>query len=195
MSRAALARVLVLALLPLLAACLPTGPADSPTEGTTPGAAAITGGEIEVTPLAPAGAATAPAPEASAPPAQPQAPQAADPAATGPAATEAAEGEAAAGEAAATEGNPAEEAAPPPPPKSPEQLTCERRGGTWASAGKEGVKACVSRTRDGGKSCTSGLQCQGDCLARSGTCSPITPLFGCNEILQDNGARVTMCIE
>lgn len=186
----------MLALLPLLAACLPTGPADSPTEGTTPGAAAITGGEIEVTPLAPAGAAAAPAPavvpeaqtESQTEPAPPDAttePEAADPATT----------EASASEDAATEDAPAEAAAPPPPPKSPEQLACERRGGTWASAGKEGVKACVRRTRDGGKSCTSGLQCQGDCLARSGTCSPITPLFGCNEILQDNGARVTMCIE
>ena len=26
------------------------------------------------------------------------------------------------------------------------------------------------------------------CLARSQTCAPFKPLFGCNEILQDNGA-------
>lgn len=85
--------------------------------------------------------------------------------------------------------------APPPPPKSPEQLACERKGGAWSSAGGSGVKACVRRTRDGGKQCSNGTQCEGDCLARSQSCSPIMPLFGCNEILQDNGARVTQCIE
>jgi hypothetical protein len=33
------------------------------------------------------------------------------------------------------------------------------------------------------------------CLARSGTCAPIMPLFGCNEVLDKQGRRVTLCIE
>jgi hypothetical protein len=57
------------------------------------------------------------------------------------------------------------------------------------------LRTCVFTTRDGGKQCNRESQCEGVCLARSGTCSPVKPLLGCNEILQDNGARVTLCIE
>ena len=90
----------------------------------------------------------------------------------------------------------AEEAATVPVvEKSPAQLICEKRGNIWAQAGNSGAHACVTRLKDGGKRCTSGKQCQGDCLARSNTCAPISPLFGCNEILQDNGARVTLCLD
>ena len=32
-------------------------------------------------------------------------------------------------------------------------------------------------------------------LARSGTCAPITPMFGCNDILQDDGREVTLCLD
>ena len=84
---------------------------------------------------------------------------------------------------------------PPPPPKSEQQLACEKRDGIWSGTGKGQLRACVFQTRDGGKRCTRESQCEGLCLARSGTCSPIKPLFGCNEIFQDNGARVTQCIE
>ncbi len=92
------------------------------------------------------------------------------------------------------EATPEPEAAPPEPPKSDLQVACERKRGTWADAGA-GRKICLQTTRDGGKSCTRESQCDGACLARSGTCSPVAPLLGCNEILQDNGARVTLCIE
>ena len=78
--------------------------------------------------------------------------------------------------------------------KSPQQLQCEKKQGVWSVAGDTGARICVYQTRDGGKACTKGTQCQGQCLARSGSCSPITPLFGCNEILDDGGRRVTLCI-
>ena len=78
--------------------------------------------------------------------------------------------------------------------KSPQQLQCEKKQGVWSVAGDTGARICVYQTRDGGKACTKGTQCQGQCLARSGSCSPITPLFGCNEILDDDGRRVTLCI-
>ena len=86
------------------------------------------------------------------------------------------------------------EAAPPPPPKSDRQIACERKRGRWADTGG-GLKVCIQPTRDGGKRCTRESQCDGLCLARSGTCAPVDPLLGCHEILQDNGARATQCIE
>jgi hypothetical protein len=80
-------------------------------------------------------------------------------------------------------------------PASPEEARCLRTGGTWATAGQSGAKACVTLTRDGGKACTRQSQCEGYCLARSGTCAPITPMFGCNDILQDDGREVTLCLD
>ena len=81
------------------------------------------------------------------------------------------------------------------PPKSAPQLACEAGGGLWSEAGKKGVKTCVQRTRDAGKSCKREGDCQGFCLARSRSCAPVTPLFGCNDILQADGRQVTLCID
>lgn len=83
----------------------------------------------------------------------------------------------------------------PAPLASPEEARCLKTGGTWASAGQSGAKACVTLTRDGGKACTRQSQCEGYCLARSGTCAPITPMFGCNDIPQDDGREVTLCLD
>lgn len=77
----------------------------------------------------------------------------------------------------------------------PEELACVKKGGQWSVAGKAGGMSCVRRMRDAGKSCHKKSDCEGDCLARSNTCAPIAPLFGCNEILQDNGVMVTLCID
>ena len=81
------------------------------------------------------------------------------------------------------------------PPKSAPQLACEAGGGIWSEAGKKGVKTCVQRTRDAGKSCKREGDCEGYCLARSRSCAPVTPLFGCNDILQADGGQVTLCID
>jgi hypothetical protein len=81
-----------------------------------------------------------------------------------------------------------------PDPKSDQQLACERKRGNWVTA-IGSLKACVYPTGDSGKRCERESQCEGVCLARSGTCSPVKPLYGCNEILQDDGARVTLCLE
>ena len=94
---------------------------------------------------------------------------------------------------AETPAEPEAEAAPAPP-RSDAELACERKRGSWVAA-VGAAYICVFRTRDSGKRCTRESQCDGVCLARSGTCSPLKPLLGCNEILQDNGARVTLCIE
>jgi hypothetical protein len=82
-----------------------------------------------------------------------------------------------------------------PEPIAPEVLTCMKQGGEWITAGAEGAKACIHRTRDSGKSCRKKGDCEGDCLSKSNSCAPITPLFGCNDILQENGVMVTLCID
>ena len=94
-----------------------------------------------------------------------------------------------------TGAEPVEEPPEPEVAKSAEQILCERTGGQWAVAGASGAHSCVKPTRDGGKSCTKEGDCMGMCLARSGTCAPIMPLFGCNEVLDKQGRRVTLCIE
>jgi hypothetical protein len=83
---------------------------------------------------------------------------------------------------------------PEPPPKSDLQIACERKRGSWIDTGG-GLMICQFTTRDGGKRCTRESQCEGLCLARSGTCAPVEPLMGCHDILQDNGTRATQCIE
>lgn len=84
---------------------------------------------------------------------------------------------------------------PPKPPLSAEGQACEKRGGLWSATGKSGVMACVKRTRDFGKSCSRDRDCEGACLARSRSCAPITPLFGCHDVLQDDGRQVTLCLD
>lgn len=79
--------------------------------------------------------------------------------------------------------------------KSKQQVTCEKQGGNWGNAGKSIGKACIKRTRDAGKQCRKEGDCDSVCLARSRTCAPVKPLFGCNEILQDDGRQVTLCVD
>jgi hypothetical protein len=83
----------------------------------------------------------------------------------------------------------------PEVPKSPEQETCERKGDSWQRVGDNQSQACVHITRDAGKQCKRDHDCESVCLARSGTCAPLSPLFGCNEVLQDDGRRMTQCLD
>ena len=83
----------------------------------------------------------------------------------------------------------------PPPPKSAAQIACEKGRGSWVKAGNTGTMTCQTQLRDSGKQCSRDGDCMGQCLARSRTCAPFAPLFGCHEVLQDNGQRVTLCID
>lgn len=164
----------------LLAGCtLGAGGGDG---AAAPGSAGLVRDAITVTPL--------------------EAPAPADAAGAAPAATAATQPEKEPAPDAATQPQkePAADAAlapeePAPPPRSPEEIACARKGGDWVGTGQSGARACVRPTRDGGKRCSRESQCEGFCLARSGTCAPVTPLFGCNDILQDNGVMVTLCID
>ncbi len=177
----------------------------------------ITGGPIDAKPLPAAGAGAAPTPTPPVKPA-PVKPTPAKPAAPSPTKAGAEKPPASGVGAPIPEGtigtppkivpSPPEvtpevtpEAAPeiPPPeasiPTSAEGIACVKRGGVWGKAGATGLMACVNTTRDGGKQCRRDRDCEGACLARSRTCAPITPLFGCHEILQDDGRQVTLCID
>ena len=79
--------------------------------------------------------------------------------------------------------------------KSRERVACEKKGGIWGNAGSTQVQSCIKRTKDAGKQCRKAGDCESACLARSGTCAPVKPLFGCNDILQKDGSRVTLCID
>ncbi|AWB47937.1 hypothetical protein HYN69_04880 [Gemmobacter aquarius] len=81
------------------------------------------------------------------------------------------------------------------PRPSPEQSACLAKGGIWSANGTSPLRTCVTRTRDAGKSCRKETDCDGLCLARSRTCAPVKPLFGCNPILQADGTEATLCID
>ncbi len=186
---------LVLGLAALLQACQLAGPGtgkgNSQTDEVT--ANAVAGDAIEVTALDdPAAATDETAPAAPGPEAAPEAEPQGDP----PAPSTEAESEEPAAEAdpaPVEEPEPAEEV--PEAKKSEQQLACEKKKGRWVRDGTGSLRTCVFTTKDSGKTCTRKSQCDGECLARSGTCSPFKPLLGCNEVLQDNGARVTLCLE
>lgn len=78
--------------------------------------------------------------------------------------------------------------------KSEAWMACEKRGGIWERAAKGSAAFCQMPTKDGGKQCRRSTDCEGYCLARSGTCAPVTPMFGCQEILNEAGRLLTQCI-
>ena len=181
----------------LLSACQGTGGKPTAKAGDGVTANAVAGSEIEVTALDDP---TTKASEATPKPAE--TPSGSD---TAPAATDAATPDAATPDAATPDAATPEPAAEPAPkadleatpvtPKSEMQIACEKKGGNWFQIGEGDKRACVKATKDALKRCERESQCEGVCLARSGTCSPFKPMYGCHEILQDNGARVTLCLE
>lgn len=90
---------------------------------------------------------------------------------------------------------PPDPAPPPPVVKSPAQIACEKLGGRLVRVGTGSAMACQRVTRDAGTSCRRKSDCEGECLARSSTCAPLSPLFGCHDVLQDDGRQVSLCID
>lgn len=81
------------------------------------------------------------------------------------------------------------------PLKTPGQIACEKKGGKFATLSNTGAMTCQTSTRDGGKQCRRESDCDGVCLARSRTCAPVKPLLGCQDILQNDGRQVRLCID
>lgn len=188
-----------LALMLALSACLPFGGGErsargAATEGAVEGSSPLAVGTVSVTTLdtPPAAAPATGTTEATPAPATlgtakgtPTPPPPRPGTSAAPAAADATDPDAA---------PPAEEP-PPPPPKSAAQIDCEGRGGTWGRAGDSIAMTCFRKTRDAGKSCRRESDCSTLCLARSRSCAPVTPLFGCHQILQDDGRAVTLCLD
>lgn len=72
---------------------------------------------------------------------------------------------------------------------------CIKDGGRFGAGGTGGSFLCFKTTKDANKSCRRKGDCEGLCLARSRTCAPVKPLFGCNDVLGENGVLATICIE
>ena len=90
---------------------------------------------------------------------------------------------------------PEDDLPPPDPPMLAQQrAACERDGGHMTPRA-QGVFACVRPTRDAYHHCESNADCEGVCLARSGTCAPLQPLYGCQDVLVQPGRRETLCID
>lgn len=192
--RAPLMTLVLMLGLPLLAGCqlaLPGRADQAEAQQANP----ITVGAVQVTSLdapaaPPATVARTPAPSPAAPPTA---------AASAPTPAPAVGG-------GVTPQTPAPAAAPEPqaasaPPEvpsipiSPQALECKATGGVWGKVGDTAAYSCFRRTRDAGKSCSRQTDCETECLARSHTCAPITPLFGCNPVLQADGREVNLCID
>ena len=75
------------------------------------------------------------------------------------------------------------------------QKQCERSGGRWGLTPGKATYVCYRQLSDAGKRCDAESDCKGLCLARSQTCSPIEPFYGCHEVLSNSGVRQTLCVE
>jgi hypothetical protein len=112
------------------------------------------------------------------------------------------------------------QAAPRPRPSTKEG--CDACQGVWARHGLAEAESCVCKTRDGGKVCRDGADCEGSCLADEdgfevveagppakgfwkGKCAELETTFGCNRTIA-HGARAkgpqlaedaaaTMCVD
>jgi hypothetical protein len=75
-----------------------------------------------------------------------------------------------------------------------QRAICEDRGGRFGKGGLSGGFVCYQETRDANQSCSTKSDCEGLCLARSRTCSPVIPFLGCHEVIGVSGRRSTICI-
>ncbi len=78
---------------------------------------------------------------------------------------------------------------------APQRAACEKDGGRWGKVPGRDAFVCYRITRDANQPCQSERDCEGLCLARSRTCAPQTPFFGCHEVLSSSGVRQTLCTE
>jgi hypothetical protein len=65
----------------------------------------------------------------------------------------------------------------------------------WRRVGNTIAFACLRPSRDAGKSCAKESDCTSQCLARSRSCAPFWPIFGCSDVIQNDGRVVQLCLE
>ena len=76
-----------------------------------------------------------------------------------------------------------------------QQRSCERQGGRWGLRAGNSLYVCYLPMSDANQPCDSADDCDGLCLARSRTCSPIKPFLGCHEVLTEAGLPATLCVD
>ena len=76
-----------------------------------------------------------------------------------------------------------------------EHKACLKEGGQFLRLGKANTFFCEVTPRDAGQSCSRASDCESACLARSRTCAPVKPLFGCNEVLTESGEAARLCVD
>ena len=71
--------------------------------------------------------------------------------------------------------------------------TVECPGGTvvYGMAGP----TCAKPTPDAGRACTKASDCEGHCLGETMTCSTTTPMFGCFEVVMEDGQKAGLCVD
>jgi hypothetical protein len=89
-------------------------------------------------------------------------------------------------------------------PKTKE--ACDACQGRWGIHGLAEVEICICKTRDSGRSCRDGADCEGQCLAESGgfvvvdkgppakgyfrgRCSEFETTFGCNSMIPEGASK------
>ncbi len=75
------------------------------------------------------------------------------------------------------------------------EAACLADGGRWGTGGISGAFVCYRDMSDANKPCANAGDCDGHCLARSRSCSPVQPLFGCHDVLNRLGVETTLCLE
>lgn len=70
---------------------------------------------------------------------------------------------------------------------------CLEQGGTMVT-GMAGP-TCAKPTPDAGKSCRKAGDCSGFCLGETMTCSTVTPMFGCYEVVTEAGQKAMLCVD
>jgi len=76
-----------------------------------------------------------------------------------------------------------------------EREACEADDGRWGTAANGALFVCYRNQPDANQSCRVESDCAGFCLARSRTCSPIDPFYGCHQVLSKDGFPQTLCVE
>ena len=86
------------------------------------------------------------------------------------------------------------------------EAACVAQGGSMQRVGRLQSLQCVTRYADAAKRCTSGDQCQGDCLYEgaavpganasvAGQCAADRNRFGCRTTIENGRAQPTLCID
>lgn len=76
-----------------------------------------------------------------------------------------------------------------------ERTACLAKGGTVGRGGLMPNEICITPNPDAGKACTKASDCSGHCMAETRTCSPVTPQFGCFEMLMEDGQKAGLCVD